>query len=441
MNKRITRQHKREIEEENNFFFGLAKIQRHFFKDLPKWLQDVRDTRVQGYITYEPDIMLMTMLMKNAASVESMRAMDDAFNTRTSAGNICSLLGGKPIPVLPHHDTVNNFLETADPEDLDRIRMKMIKELLKGRSLERYRIDGRYWGIAFDGTKLFHFKERHCEHCLKKSRTDPDTGKVTEWYEHYVLEAKLVCGSMALSIGSEFIENESEDVPKQDCEVKAFKRLAARIRSQYPKLSVCVIADSLYCSGPVMDLCREYGWQYLLRFKTGSIPTIAEEFQAIAGIGGLESNEDGTAFFVNGISYQQHMVNMMEKMDVNKKGEPASFTFITGITVTKRKASELAAAGRSRWRIENEGFNTQKNHRYYIEHACSLQYNAMKNHYLLTQIADIWVQLFENGIRAVREIKCGIKRISSLLLETIRTRLLTEEDMLRLSEAVQIRFT
>lgn len=437
---KITRMYKRRAEGKNNFFFELSKIQRHFFKELPKWLGAVRDTRAQGYITYQADIILMTMLMKNATSVESMRTMDDAFNTDACVKNICSLLGGRSLEVLPHHDTVNDFLEAVKPEDLGWIRIKMIKELLKGRSLEKYRIDGKYWGIIFDGTKLFHFKNRHCEHCLKKSRINQETGEVTEWYEHYVLEAKLVCGEMALSIDSEFIENETEDVRKQDCEQNAFKRLAARIKSQFKKLPICVIADSLYCSGPVMDICKEYSWQYLLRFKSGSIPTIAEEFQAIAKMGELESNEDKAVNYVNGISYQKHLVNIMEMKDENKKKETVTFTFITSIVVTKRKAKELAAAGRSRWRIENEGFNTQKNHRYFIEHACSRNYTAMKNHYILTQIADIWMQLFENGIKSVREMQCGIKRISSLLLETIRTRILTEEDTLRIGETVQIRF-
>lgn len=39
------------------------------------------------------------------------------------------------------------------------------------------------------------------------------------------------------------------------------------------------------------------------------------------------------------------------------------------------------------------GVNIQKNHRYNIEHANSLNYSAMKNHYLLTQLADLLVQL------------------------------------------------
>ncbi|UZH06099.1 hypothetical protein [Heyndrickxia coagulans] len=47
---------------------------------------------------------------------------------------------------------------------------------------------------------------------------------------HHVLEAKLVVGDMVFSIASEFIENESENVSKQDCELKAFDRLAKKIK-------------------------------------------------------------------------------------------------------------------------------------------------------------------------------------------------------------------
>ena len=38
-----------------------------------------------------------------------------------------------------------------------------------------------------------------------------------------------------------------------------------------------------------------------------------------------------------------------------------------------------------RWRIENEGFNTQKKHGYYLEHLYSQNYWALKNHYYLIQ--------------------------------------------------------
>ena len=68
------------------------------------------------------------------------------------------------------------------------------------------------------------------------------------------------------------------------------------------------------------------------------------------------------------------------------------------------------AAGRSRWKIENRGFNQQKNLRYDIEHANSHNYTAMKNHYLLVQITDIIRQLYENGSAIFKSIKKKGKR-------------------------------
>jgi beta-xylosidase len=59
--------------------------------------------------------------------------------------------------------------------------------------------------------------------------------------------------------------------------------------------------------------------------------------------------------------------------------------------------------------IENEEFNIQKNHRYGITHVNSKNYNAMKNHYLITQIADIILQLYEKGIPIIKELKKHIK--------------------------------
>ncbi|WP_313131294.1 hypothetical protein [Anaerocolumna sp.] len=52
----------------------------------------------------------------------------------------------------------------------------------------------------------------------------------------------------------------------------------------------------------------------------------------------------------------------------------------------------------------------------------------MKNHYLLTQIADVLLQLYENGIHGLREIKRTIKNISSGLLASFG-RQLTREDI------------
>lgn len=94
-----------------------------------------------------------------------------------------------------------------------------------------------------------------------------------------MLEAKLVIGDMVFSIGSEFVENEEEKVEKQDCETRAFKRLAEKIKKEYPRLRIIISGDGLYASKPVMDICKEKGWKYIIRFKEGSIPTLYREIE------------------------------------------------------------------------------------------------------------------------------------------------------------------
>ena len=44
------------------------------------------------------------------------------------------------------------------------------------------------------------------------------------------------------------------------------------------------------------------------------------------------------------------------------------FAWITDLEVTRENAPQIVAAGRSRWKIENETFNVLKNHGYQLEH-------------------------------------------------------------------------
>jgi len=434
----VTRKEKREQEKDANYFLEFIKIEKHFFKELTDKLKRVKDIRHQSYITYDPEVMLFIVLLKNMANLKSMRDMSRRLNKDECIENIRSVLGLEELEELPHYDTINNFLSTLDVSELENIRTYMIKELLKKRCFEDYRIEGRYWGVIFDGTGLYSFDEKHCEHCLKRTYTNKETGETKTVYMHHVLEAKLVAGDMVFSIGTEFIENENEDVTKQDCEIKAFYRLAKKLKEIYPRLPICVLGDSLYACEPVFKCCTEYHWKYLFRFKEGRIKSIAEEFNTIKGI---EQGKEQELFWVNEISYKNRMVNLIEAKIQTDDGQSKQFLFLTDIKITKKNAQRLVDAGRSRWKIENQGFNNQKNVRYHIEHANSKDYTAMKNHYLLTQITDIMVQLFENGFKLLRELKRTAKEISSNLLEAIRTRTLTDEDIVLLGKPIQIRFT
>lgn len=106
----------------------------------------------------------------------------------------------------------------------------------------------------------------------------------------------------------------------------------------------------------------------------------------------------GHAEFINGIDYNGQPVNMLrfwEERIVKGVRVRTEFQWLTSIQITKRNAEKIAGAGRKRWKIENEGFNRQKNWQGDIAHACSRDARAMKNHYLMAQISDMVKQLYE----------------------------------------------
>ena len=442
--KRLTRKNKRDKEKEINFFEEFIKLQKHFFKDLKKRFEAVKDPRHKSYIEYGPEVILFSVLMKNSCGITSMTSMTEQFNKDECIENISRVLGCE-LEELPHYDTINNFLCCLEPVEIEKIRDYMIKELFRKRSLDDFRLLGKYWCIAVDATGLFSFSERHCENCLKKEHKNQDTGEIERTtYYHNVLEAKLVAGDMVFSIATEFIENEDENVSKQDCEMNAFKRLAAKIKKKYPKLPICILGDSLYACEPVFEICGNNTWKYLMRFKEGRIKSIANEFGIIKDIENRNARKEKSSessVWANDIVYNKRTVNLIETEIEIGENEKGRFVFITDVKITKRNADEIIFFGRSRWKIENQGFNNQKTKRYNLEHANSLNYNAMKNHYLITQLADILRQLYEHGVDKIRDLNKCIKEISSNLLESFRMRLLTNiEDTLQKENRMQIRF-
>lgn len=177
----------------------------------------------------------------------------------------------------------------------------------------------------------------------------------------------------------------------------------------------------------------------MFRFKEGRIKTIASEFHTIKEI--EQRNAEDSVFWANDITYNQRTVNLLESKVDTEDGKRKQYLFITDLKITKKNAERLIVVGRSRWKIENQGFNHQKNARYDIEHTNSHDYTAMKNHYLITQIADMIMQLYENGVKILKDLKKTAKEISSNLLEAIRSRKLTEEDMAVVVKPIQVRFT
>ena len=290
------------------------------------------------------------------------------------------------------------------------------------------RVGDRYYTIQEfeDGTLLFNDGQN-------AYASDKDTGKVT--YYHMVLEAKLVTeNGLALSIDTEFIENPDANTTKQDCELKAFYRLAPRLKKAFSSLPICLLMDGLYANQAVMSICAQYRWKYIISFKEGSMPVKYEEFVSLCGSVQSENKvlwvlPDKTRQefeFATDIEHEGYTFNVIRCVETKPTEKTSKqYVWMTNLSVTKSTCMPIAnQGGRLRWNIENQGFNAQKNGGYHLEHAYSHNSNSDKCFYILLQIAHTINQLIEKGSLLSKETrkKIGsIKNIAWLLLENIRT--------------------
>ncbi len=453
MNNQLTRIRKKELREKDKGIINFAKMQYHFFPKLIEELKNVDDPRKKGYIDYESDIVLYLVILKNICSIGTMRQMTEWFDDGNCIPNMEKLMGRK-VENIPHYDTINNYLERLDIRQLKNIRTKMIKKLIRNKTFYQARMSENQWMIILDGTGLYHFREKHCDNCLVKEIVDKEGNKKKIYY-HSVLEAKLLLAdNIVISLGTEFIENETENVNKQDCEINASKRLLKRIKEEFPKLKICILGDSLYAAGSIINICKEYDWNYLLRCKEGRQKNLMQDYRYVLENGeygekkNLLGKEKGTAKYVNHvekITDKNFTANIFEYEYERKVKRPTEknitkFQWITDIELKDSNIEEMVRSGRKRWKIENEGFNTQKNILYKIEHLNSKNPNAMKNHYLLTQISDILMQLYLAGTKVLKELKQTIKNTSSRLLETFRRAIVSDEDVSYIKKYTTVHF-
>lgn len=91
-----------------------------------------------------------------------------------------------------------------------------------------------------------------------------------------------------------------------------------------------------------------------------------------------------------------------------------------GLGLNEDTVKPLANRGRCRWKIENEGFNTQKNGGYGLEHLYSRDKVSMKIWCALIDIAHFINQLIERGSLIERKTFGSISAIARKMFEHLR---------------------
>jgi hypothetical protein len=429
---------------------------QHFFGGFKRLFRGVTDPRHPAFIVYPLPSVLATgvlmfllrlgarrqvnlMLRQNGPSSAKFQAL---FNTET----------------CPHGDTLDETGKRLEVLQVQEVVTRTVETLIRKKVLDRYRLRGHYFLIAIDGTGTLTFPERHCPHCLTMTHNGHTT------YYHPILEAKLVtCDGFVFSLMTEFVENPGEHPTKQDCELKAFYRLADRLKRRFPRLPICLLLDGLFAGGPTFSICEQYGWKYIVTLQENDLRSVQEQFNGL-----LDTFPENHVRFrpadqyktvqgfdwVNDIEYvdsenNEHTVSVIRcletKPDSKGKLKTTRFKWITNFYVKIINVIQLSnQGGRLRWKIENEGFNVQKNGGYALEHRYTHNPVSAKVFYLLLQLAHTLAQLIERGSLFRKAFPAGVgsaKNLAWRLLEAWRNaRLSAQQIQQMLNTRVQIRF-
>ena len=272
---------------------------------------------------------------------------------------------------VPADTTMRERLDRVDPSELRGAFKAVLSALQRGKGLDGFAwLDGHRL-LSVDGTGHFSSKSVHCDSCCVKEHRDG-----TRTHCHQMLGAALVHPDFreVFALPPEPIMRSDGDT-KNDCERNAAKRLLRDVRREHPHLRLMVVEDGLASNGPHIRLLQELGMRFVLGAKPGDHADLFETVDT------------------------SPMTRTMEAK--GRDGKRQRFSWVTDVAVDETNAESLMRAGRARWRIENETFNTPRNQGYGLEH----NYGHGHRH-LATVLAQLMTLAFL--IDQVQQRCCGL---------------------------------
>lgn len=372
----LNRADRRVLVKNKNLLVEIVKIINKYLPQLSYIIDNLTDKRKKSYIKYNMRTIIFTRLFALICGITTMNGMTRTFNTENTIKNL-SVICKQNFNEIPNWQTIQDVLEDLDIEEIRNIRKYIVKTLIRSKMFDKYRYNG-YFQVLVDATGVTCCDYNLNGNCIEKKYKSEKTK-----YYKYVLEAKIVVGKIVISLDSEWIENSiiKSDKQKQDCEINAFKRMAPRIKKDRLKQIFNDFEDDLAYENETTE--KNYFLSTKIKYKTHKL---------------------------NAVRYQEY-----------QKEKLVTFNYITNLKTNNHNIKNIIKMGRSRWKIENEGFNEQKNGTFCISHLCSRNETALKIHYYLIQIAHIIRQLLEVGSIVLREMKLQKKEVSSHIKNDLTT--------------------
>lgn len=183
------------------------------------------------------------------------------------------------IDSIPHADTLARLLEKVNTSEIEFAHIALIEQLINGKKFKKLLIN-KCLPISIDGCqKLFRNGLLHDSHWLQ--RVVGGNESQTEQQYVYAMEANITLkNGLSIPLLTEYLSMENNQLmnpqSKQDCEITAFERLAARLKKHFPRLKIIVFMDALYATQGVMGVLHKCRWEYVINFSKNKLKSFAK---------------------------------------------------------------------------------------------------------------------------------------------------------------------
>jgi len=299
-------------------------------------------------------------------------------------------------------------LDVVSARQLRRPFKTIFSYLQRGKVLESYRYLDNHYIFSVDGTGQYSSETVHCKNCCEKHHKNGSTT-----YYHHMLGAALVHPDqkVVIPLAPEPIVK-GDGNTKNDCERNAAKRLLTDLRREHPHLKVLIVEDGLASNFPHLSLLDSLKMDYVIGVKPGDHKYLFQWISDLKPQTYLQKDDQGTEHYfecyhdvpLNDANYD-YRVNVMVYTEKKASGKIQRFSWVTKITLTEKNVYQVMRAGRSRWRIENETFNTLKNQGYNFEHnyghgynnLCSVMTMLMLLAFLIDQVQQLCCKVYQKA--------------------------------------------
>lgn len=328
--------------------------------------------------------------------------------------NAATLFGIHQIPSLTQ---IRNLLDPVAPSTLFPAMSAIGDLLFQQGYLSAYRSIGGTFLVALDGTDFFSSQNISCPCCSSAKMSNGAT-----LYRHIALTPVIVAPGCAhaIALPPQFVEPQDGHA-KQDCELAAAKRWLEEWGTHYAARGMTLLGDDLYCHQPFCRQALATGAHFLFTCQPQSHVALYEWVEELGRMGKLETltvaRRVGTKKFTDTYRYAVGLplkngadalsVNWCELVTTDAAGKITyRNAWATSHSVTADNVVTLAAAGRARWKIENENNNTLKTKGYHFEHNFGHGKQHLSNLFatmiLMAFLLHTALDLFDGRYRAVR---------------------------------------